>query len=377
MVRLVVVLLLAQHFEVVSDCGGSNSPPVNDPPVTQLAMGGFHGCGVEAGALRCWGANDRGQLGLGTAGAAELRPRDVSLEEPVAQVVTGERSTCARTVTGRVWCWGDNGGGQLGSTEPAFSATPIEISVPAPVASIALDSDYVLALGSDGRLFGWGNSAEGTLGRDDPRPEGYPVKSGVVRAAFELKFKSISSGQGHACGIDRSNTLWCWGRNVRREIGVGQFDHQLRKPTRVFENVSSVAAGAFGTCAISGGEPLCWGDMPIDDQGQAITNAAPAAMWLGGAEAREIDGMWFHGCVTTTDDRLFCWGRGIEGQLGDGRGQPTATPIEITGDVASFATGFFSTCLRRTSGAIECMGANDQGQLGLGDTNRRSTPTPQ
>lgn len=377
MVRLFVALLLAQHFEVVSDCGGSIAPPVNDAPATQLAMGGFHGCRVEAGALRCWGANDRGQLGLGTSGAPELRARDVSLEEAVAQVMTGEKTTCARTVTGRVWCWGDNGGGQLGRPEPAFSATPLEITVPVPVASIALDSDYVLALGSDGRLFGWGNAAEGTLGRDDPRPEAYPVVRPVVRAAFDVKFKTITSGQGHACGIDLSNALWCWGRNVRQEIGVGSAEHQVRKPARVLENVSAVASGAFGSCAIRGSELLCWGEMPIDDAGQLFAQPTPAVMPLGGATPRQLDLMWFHGCVTTTDDRLFCWGRGIEGQLGDGLTQPSATPVEITGNVASLATGFFSTCLRRTSGALECMGANDQGQLGLGDTNRRSTPTPQ
>jgi alpha-tubulin suppressor-like RCC1 family protein len=377
MVRLLVVLLLAQHFEVASDCGGSPAPAVNDAPATQLALGGFHGCTVEAGALRCWGANERGQLGLGTSGGQELRAKAVALDEAVAQVVTGERSTCARTVTGRVWCWGDNAGGQLSAGEPAFSATPIEVSVPVPVASISLDSDYVLALGSDGRLFGWGNDFEGQLAREDARQETSPAVRPVVRSAFDVRFKAIASGQGHACGVDRSNALWCWGRNVRQETGTGSPEHQVKKATRVLENVAAVSAGAFGTCAVRGSELLCWGEMPIDDFGQLLAQPTPTVMSLGGAVPRAVDVMWFHGCATTTDDRLFCWGRGIEGQLGLGATEPSAIPREVTTGVTDVSTGYFSTCLQRASGAIECMGANDTGQLGLGDTSRRSSPTPQ
>ncbi len=377
MVRLLVAVVLLQHFEVVSDCGGRTAPLVNDAPATEVALGGAHGCRVDDGALRCWGANERGQLGLGTAGGEELRARPVALEEPVAQLVTAEVSTCARTVTGRVWCWGDNGGGQLGRAEPAFSAAPLEVVVPVPVAALSSSSDYVLALGSDGRLFGWGNNLEGVLARGDERPTTRPAVRPVLRAGLGHSFSAIAAGQGHACGIDRSSALWCWGRNVRHETGTGSPEMQLRGAAHVMDDVSAVAAGAFSTCAIRRGELLCWGELPIDDVGQVLAQPTPTVMPLGGAVARQLDVMWFHGCAATVDDRLFCWGRGIEGQLGLGTTVPSATPREVTGDVRAVTTGFLATCVELRSGETACSGANERGQLGLGDTARRSTLTTQ
>lgn len=371
--RLLAIVLLAQHFEVVGDCGGG-PPRLDDSPGQQLAMGDGHGCVVQAGAVRCWGANGFGQLGRGSVTPFESRAAPVPFEEQIAQVASGEDSACARTVTGRVWCWGDNAGAQLGRPEPAFSATPLEVTVPVPVKRLAIHSDYVLALGTDGRLFGWGNDSEGTLARSDANPLTWPWPRAVVRAAFEHRFKEISAGQGHACGIDLDDALWCWGRNTEHHLGSTSTEGQLRAPVKVLEGVSSVVAGAFGACAIRAGELLCWGDTPIADDGQHLQSALPTVVPLG-APARMVDQIWFHLCAVTADDRLFCWGRGIEGQLGLGAIDPSPVPREVMGGVRSVSTGHFFTCVLRLDGAVACMGANDVGQLGLGDTSRRSVPT--
>ncbi len=371
------VVLLAQHFEVLSDCGGLLAPPVKDVPAQQLAMGGSFGCDVKAGVARCWGANTHGELGRGTTSAFESRGAPVTLDEKIAQLATAQTSVCARTVTGRVWCWGDNANAQLGHPGPVFSATPLEVPVPVPVAKLAMHSDFALALGSDGRLFGWGNDSEGTLARSDENPMAWPVPEPVLRVAFDHRFKDVTAGQGHACGVDLDGVLWCWGRNTEQQLGTSSTEHQHRTPIKVLEGVSAAVAGAFGTCAIRAADLLCWSEMPIDDQGQLIKTIAPTQVELGGRPVRAVDLQWFHACAVTTDDKLWCWGRGIEGQLGLGALDPQPTPREVTSGVDSVATGFFFTCLRRTDGVVACMGENDEGQLGLGDTARRASPTPQ
>jgi alpha-tubulin suppressor-like RCC1 family protein len=367
--------LLAQHFEVVSDCGGA--PAVHDSPARALAMGEAHGCRVDDGVVRCWGANSRGELGRGTVSPFESRAATVALDEPVAQLATAAGASCARTVTGRVFCWGDNAASQLGRTAPAFSATPLEVKVPVPVAKVAMHSDFALALGSDGRLFGWGNDSEGTLGRGNDSPMTEVSPQPVLRAAFEHRFKDITAGQGHACGIDEADVLWCWGRNTSQELGTPSTEPQHRAPVKVLEEVSAVVAGAFGTCALRAGALLCWSDMPIDDQGQTLKATAPTKVDLGGQLVRQVDQQWFHLCAVTTSAQLFCWGRGIEGQLGLGAIDPQPAPREVATGIESVATGFFFTCLRRTDGVVACMGENNLGQLGLGDLNRRSLPTAQ
>jgi alpha-tubulin suppressor-like RCC1 family protein len=358
-------LLLVQHLEVLSDCGGPLAPPVNDPPVRQLAMGEGFGCTSDDGAVRCWGANAQGQLGRGTKSPFELRAAPVvGLPEKVAQLAVAESSACARTLTGHVSCWGDTG------------PSPHEVSIPVPVAKLAMHSDFALALGSDGRLFGWGNNSEGTLGRGDPNPMINPAPENVVRAAFDHRFKDVTAGQGHACGIDLDDVLWCWGRNTSQELGTPSTNHQERTPVKVLDQVRSVVAGAFATCAIRlDGSLFCWGETPIDDMGGVIKATSPTKVELGGALVREVDQQWFHVCAVTTDDRLFCWGRGVEGQLGLGNNTASGAAKLVSAGVQEAATAFFSTCFRRTDGTIACMGANDTGQLGLADTMRRAVPT--
>ncbi|MFZ5443559.1 MAG: RCC1 domain-containing protein [Myxococcota bacterium] len=376
--RVFGLILLAQHFEVVSDCGGALAPPVNDAPVTQLALGGEFGCAVKSGAVQCWGANAQGQLGRGSVTPRETRPGAVSLAEPVAQLAVGASTACARTVTGKVWCWGSNESAQLGAPEPAASATPLEVKLPVPIAKLALHSDYALALGSDGRLFGWGNNSEGTLARGDPNPMTWPVPTGVVRVAFEHRFTDVTAGQGHACGIERDGSLWCWGRNTRHELGTPSTEHQHRTPIKTLDGpVTQVVAGAFTACAIQRGELLCWSDVPLDDFGQVLVHETPTKVDLGGETPKLVDTQWFHFCALTTANRLWCWGRGIEGQLGLGMLDPQPAPRLVSGDVTTFATGFFFTCLQRADGTVACMGENAQGQLGLGDTDRRDVPTAQ
>ncbi len=88
-----------------------------------LTAGRRHTCArLDTGALRCWGNNDAGQLGLGhtqAVGDDEVPAEARALEfggVGVLGVYAGPlaRSTCALLETGSLRCWGDNDAGQLG-----------------------------------------------------------------------------------------------------------------------------------------------------------------------------------------------------------------------------------------------------------------------
>ena len=51
--------------------------------------------------MECWGANNRGQLGVG-------------LPDVVDRLWAGFSHACALVNNGEVWCWGANDVGQLG-----------------------------------------------------------------------------------------------------------------------------------------------------------------------------------------------------------------------------------------------------------------------
>lgn len=85
-------------------------------PVQGMALGWHHSCAQSTkGAVRCWGANDKGQLGDGTGKAHFAPALVIGLNTGVAQVASGYMHSCAITIAGKTLCWGSNSLGQVGS----------------------------------------------------------------------------------------------------------------------------------------------------------------------------------------------------------------------------------------------------------------------
>ena len=92
-------------------------------PVSRIAAGSFHSCAIMGTILRCWGANDTGQLGLGDDESRGDDPQEMGLWLPAIAIGTGRTPvqveggwlfTCLRYANERVKCWGANDSGQLG-----------------------------------------------------------------------------------------------------------------------------------------------------------------------------------------------------------------------------------------------------------------------
>jgi hypothetical protein len=136
------------------------------------------------GTLWCWGLNTYGQLGDGTTGgpgcggACKLAPVQVaSLGTNVVEAATGGYGyaghSCARLADGTVWCWGNNNDGQLGDGTASGQTCGSEVCKPSPVQVTALGANAVeIAVGGyhtcarlgNGTLWCWGRSSTGQLG---------------------------------------------------------------------------------------------------------------------------------------------------------------------------------------------------------------------
>src|SRR5262249_54309591 len=116
------------------------------------------GCARQGTAVYCWGGNSAGRTGNGTAD--RMSPPYATLVSnvsSVAQLIVGS-AACVLKSDATVWCWGENGVGQLGTgsiTSPYYSATPVQVlaSPGGPpfsgIVQIAGDAQHSCAIRSD------------------------------------------------------------------------------------------------------------------------------------------------------------------------------------------------------------------------------------
>jgi hypothetical protein len=129
-----------------------------------VAAGDAHTCAssVGTGVLYCWGDNGAGEIG---SGATDLNPHPTPIEtglSGVVDVVAGGDSTCARVKAGTVYCWGENGNGQLGIGSTMNQSTPTALTLLG-ATQLAMGSAHAGAITSSGLLM-WGSNADGQLG---------------------------------------------------------------------------------------------------------------------------------------------------------------------------------------------------------------------
>ena len=198
----------------------------------QLAAGGAHTCAIDSGgAVRCWGRNDHGQLGLGNTvpiGDDESPGTAVPLAMPATQVVTGDAHTCALLSDQTVRCWGAGADGRLGYGSTAdvgddgSLAVQGAVDVGGAVRQLAAGAVHTCALLTTGAVRCWGAAARGQLGYANVQAigDGEPP-----RAAGDVPLPgsaiAITAGGDHTCALLADATVRCWGANESGQLGTG------------------------------------------------------------------------------------------------------------------------------------------------------------
>jgi alpha-tubulin suppressor-like RCC1 family protein len=196
-----------------------------------LAAGEIHDCAVTGGNAKCWGSNDKGQLGGGAVGTSSPDPVEVVTDPvaktPLANVTAiasgGGKHTCA-LAAGKVWCWGANDKGQLG-TDPIAAPTRAYAGVAASLDAIVTigvaDGVSCLATG-DGSAYCWGADDVGQLGDGETTNKSAPVSVKGPGGLGKLTgVVAIAPGTRHVCALRNDGTVWCWGKNDRGQLGDG------------------------------------------------------------------------------------------------------------------------------------------------------------
>lgn len=287
--------------------------PVND--IQQLSLSEYHGCAITlGGALRCYGNNNRGQIGNGASGDYVKLGEQV-IAGGVTAVATGSQHTCA-IVSGALLCWGDNSAGQIGNGKVGgIVAKPTQI-----------------------------------------------IDAGVT---------AVAAGGNSTCAVV-SGALKCWGRNNEGQVGNGTKSEYVASPTQVIASgVTAAATGGQHACAVVDGGLKCWGFM-LNRQGPGFITLLEPTMFITDGVTAVVAGL--HTCAVVRG-ALQCWGRNFNGQVGIGG--PSVAPCVPTQVIASGVTNVVAneenTCAIVQT-ALYCWGANNFQQLGAKAPPRYDEP---
>jgi len=200
---------------------------------------------LDDNTAKCWGNNNRGGFGS-NAGSSVYSPTAVSLASgTTATIISAGKGdqTCA-VVDNGVKCWGYNDKGQLGDGTKTRSNTPLNVDLGSgrTATDIAAGGYHSCAILDDGTVKCWGSNTYGSLGTGDRVFSTDNLPTAVALPAGRTA-SSISAGGGNTCAVMDDSSIWCWGYNINGQLGNGEDDQSYSaSPTRVCFTADDCAA---------------------------------------------------------------------------------------------------------------------------------------
>jgi alpha-tubulin suppressor-like RCC1 family protein len=352
--------------------------PVTGAPagLTSISAGEYHTCALSASrSVLCWGGDTYLQLGSGREVGRSYPAPIAALPNAIATIGVGSAHACALASDGQVWCWGENGQGQLGVGEVGATSVALPVALGSRAIALAVGRYHTCALTiSDGALC-WGQNDAGALGDGTTTSARTPVRvSGLPPNVVKL-----AAGSAHTCALTADGALWCWGENRLGQLGNGTTTASASPLEILASNVRSVALGALHSCALTVDLTLlCWGDNSADQLGGGGGNATVPRPVAGLTQLSAVAAGDFHTCAIARGS-VQCWGSNRMGQLGTGTTfRSTAAPVTVSAalpGVDGISLGRFHSCAKGSNGLVSCWGYNSSGGLGDATFADRSTPT--
>ena len=356
-----------------------------------------------AGRTVCWGNNENGALGIGTADTnAHSSPVDVvglssgTRKLSMRRRPGGSTSTCASDEFGGIKCWGSNLNGTLGNGGVGgFAATPAYVVGLSSGANVVASAKSTTSMECAQMLHGdvkcWGTAGVvGGVG-DGTRDARYTPVS-VNR--FSRGASMVTAGTENTCAITSGGGAKCWGASDKGQVGAGAgLQGDVLLPTNVTgltQQASQISAGTYHSCAVTfAGGVKCWGSNVYGALGLATVGGiynVPTDVpgLLSGVRRVQVTAQ--QGCALLGNNtEVRCWGTNVAGLLGVDPAvtassnvplatsvnlglNPGETVLDIVASAGNNDETIASVCALTSSNRLRCWGSNRFGQLGIGGT---------
>lgn len=285
---------------------------------------------LKTGAVQCLGTNGSGELGDGTTQSRTTLAAVPNLTG-VVELTAGSAHVCARKSDQSIWCWGGNDHGQVGSGSAALG-----VPVPAHVAdgiSVVAGAFHTCSLNPYGQVFCWGANERSQLGQGTSDFSA-PVQVMLLDMTSLFGITQLALGDAHTCALQASGVIWCWGNPDEGQLGNGSIV-SARGPQMVanISNATQIVTAANSTCALADGFVSCWGETVQGELGDGF-GSQPGANWSPALvpnlpESISIVAGGHSVCAMTRSMVLECWGNGVSGQFGDNKKQAEFLPVPV------------------------------------------------
>ncbi len=344
-----------------------------------LSSGGAHTCAITSiGNVKCWGANTKGQLGNNSTTDSATPVLVQGLANDIIQVSSGADFSCALLASGQIKCWGANDLGQLGNNSTVQSSVPVDVtgfSEPVKQISVGFNGRHACALTQSGKIRCWGNNFYSQLGKvtlTAPYQSNVPVD--LITPIDNVV--QISSGVSHTCALQNTGSVLCWGGNYAGQLGISynvSYPNSVEVPGLKY-NAIQISSGAYHTCAVTRAHHVkCWGDNTSGQLGNG-SQTNTSAPFLGPTDvldngggllsAEQISAGFYSTCSINQNggnNKILCWGDNFQGKSGADTSITPFSLIPISISVASesfiqVSVGVVHSCGLTLSGAVKCWG---------------------
>ncbi|XP_039066287.1 ultraviolet-B receptor UVR8-like isoform X1 [Hibiscus syriacus] len=348
-----------------------------------VAAGAYHNLALaDDGSVWSWGYNTYGQLGMHgeTSLAPQLMERFLELGSPgqskanleldserksktslkICAVKAGGMMSLAVDNLGALWMWGNcpqensNENGSL-TFVSCFTPIPVWDFHGYTVVNVACGNEHVVALVSAGEkhegddlvCYTWGGNSRGQLGLGDTEDRVRPEMIGTFNQDFQWTVYEVACGAFHTALLTRkkrpSDTVesmcWTFGLGDRGQLGHGTTQTALvPEPVKELPQpiyLVSVDCGLFHTSVVSSaGDVWSWGmekglglcpdpSFTGTDSGDAISPLRISDDGVHGPKFNDpvqVSCGAAHTVLVAHDGyKLWSWGRGRSGVLGNGK----------------------------------------------------------
>ena len=183
------------------------------------------------------------------------------------------------------------------------------------------------------------------------------------------------------CAQTQKDALACWGRNDQGQLGAASSATSSNQPLLVegIVGVKAYDAGTDHACAIDKDDKLwCWGDglnYALGTGANTTDSNKPVAVTAVKAATDVCAGDGYT-CVVKPDGTMACWGDNLYGQLGNGSTTDSAAAVDVKdlAEVVAIDCDNNAVCAVTSAGQLYCWGDNGDKEIDAAQSTYVTTP---